>query len=561
MTNPFTAHARRASHRAVAVFLMMLFGLTVVAPAGQAETPAKRAVVIAIDASGSMAGARMSDARAAAMSFVRALPTDVAVGVIAFADRVQTPVSPTMDRSAIEAAIGAIRAQGDTALIDAVDAALGFTPDRVVVLSDGKDTASTMSMSRLRAVSRASGIPIDVVALNPSAEQARVLRSLTADHNGTYVRAKNSASLAAAFLDLAEGVAAPVSPTVAASPTLAAPAAVPAPTVTAKPGAQAQVASFPILPLLFAIVAAAAVALLALGLAALLANARHRRAVEEALTAYTAPKGAIMSVSTASNAAALLHDRLRDTSWYARMSRRLDLAGIDMPPALWLVILLGSSLGAALLFGVLASSVLLGVIVGMLAYGGFAAVVSSRVSAALREFDDELPDFLLLVASGMRSGLSFTQAMDAGASEGTGQVSRQMTRVVAEARLGTPIEEALLQAAARMQSDDLRWTVTALAMQRQVGGNLSTILETAAAAVRGRAELRREVRTLSAEGRLSAYVLVGLPICVFLFMALTRREYVDFFWTERLGLVSLTALVAMVIAGALWIRSIIRIEV
>jgi tight adherence protein B len=130
-----------------------------------------------------------------------------------------------------------------------------------------------------------------------------------------------------------------------------------------------------------------------------------------------------------------------------------------------------------------------------------------------------------------------------------------------ETQMGAPIEQSLMRVADRMQSDDLRWTVTALAIQREVGGNLSNILETAALTVQSRAELRREIRTLSAEGRLSGYVLASLPVGLFLYMLVANRDYVSFFWTYSVGYIALGAIVVIFILGFIWMRQLVKIEV
>ncbi len=101
----------------------------------------------------------------------------------------------------------------------------------------------------------------------------------------------------------------------------------------------------------------------------------------------------------------------------------------------------------------------------------------------------------------------------------------------------------------------------ALGIQREVGGNLSNILETAANTIKGRADLRREVKTLSAEGRLSGYVLAALPVGLFLYMLLANREYVSFFWTNAIGWIALGALVILFVLGFIWMRKLVKIEV
>ena len=134
-----------------------------------------------------------------------------------------------------------------------------------------------------------------------------------------------------------------------------------------------------------------------------------------------------------------------------------------------------------LLFAILMGNLLFAMIVGgLIGWVGTSWYIGSRETKRRKAFETELPDFLLLIASSLRSGLSFSQALESTAAEGPGQVSRQMRRALSEHQMGMPIEEALMRAANRMESDDLRWTVTALKIQREVGGNLSNILETAA---------------------------------------------------------------------------------
>ena len=115
--------------------------------------------------------------------------------------------------------------------------------------------------------------------------------------------------------------------------------------------------------------------------------------------------------------------------------------------------------------------------------------------------------------------------------------------------------------ASRMQSEDLRWAVSAFAIQREVGGSLATILNSAAETIESRFELRREVRTLSAEGRISSYILMALPIGIFLFLTLVRPEYVSFFITETIGNVLIGVIFLGLIAAWFWLQSLVRISI
>ena len=178
-----------------------------------------------------------------------------------------------------------------------------------------------------------------------------------------------------------------------------------------------------------------------------------------------------------------------------------------------------------------------------------------------RDFERELPGALKMLAGSLGAGLSFLQALNAYAEDGDGVSAQEFRRALGEIQLGVPIERALESVADRMKSEDLRWAVSAFAIQREVGGSLATILKSTAETIESRFELRREIRTLSAEGRISTYVLMALPGVVFLFLALLRPTYVSFYITQPVGnLIVVVDFIALIMAW-LWMRSLIRIDV
>jgi len=192
---------------------------------------------------------------------------------------------------------------------------------------------------------------------------------------------------------------------------------------------------------------------------------------------------------------------------------------------------------------------------------GSRAVLGSRRTARIAKFQEELPEMLALIASSLRSGMTFAQAVDTAAVDADSEVSRQFRRARLEVQVGTNLESALMHVAERMESDDLTWAVTGLSIQREVGGSLSKILDTAAATIRSRSELRREIRTLSAEGRLSAYVLAGLPVVLFLFLLVSRPDYVAVFWSEPIGILMLIAMLASFSVGWVWVNKVVKVRV
>jgi tight adherence protein B len=134
----------------------------------------------------------------------------------------------------------------------------------------------------------------------------------------------------------------------------------------------------------------------------------------------------------------------------------------------------------------------------------------------------QLPDTLQLLAGTLKAGYGVLQAIDTVVKEVEDPTSTEFQRALTEARLGLPLEDSLGDMAERIDSDDFRWVVVAMNIQRQVGGNLAELLETVAATLRGREQVRRQISALSAEGRLSAIILIALPFVILGFLLMTN---------------------------------------
>jgi len=178
-----------------------------------------------------------------------------------------------------------------------------------------------------------------------------------------------------------------------------------------------------------------------------------------------------------------------------------------------------------------------------------------------RKFEAQLPQILLLISTSLRSGFGLPQALDAVARDAAEPAGKEFSRALAETRIGTDISDALERVATRMESTSMHWTVMAIRIQREVGGNLAETLRTTAGTLRERESLQRQVSTLSAEGRLSAYILIALPIFIFIYMTRVNYGYVSLLWTTTVGLfMSVGGLVALGV-GILWMRQVVKIEV
>ncbi len=252
---------------------------------------------------------------------------------------------------------------------------------------------------------------------------------------------------------------------------------------------------------------------------------------------------------------------LRSSSVEPRLARRLDLAGSSRQPAEWVVLGGCAAVVLAAAATLLVGNVLLGAVLGaLLSWLGMRLAVSFRIGRRRRAFSDQLPDVLRLVASSLQAGFSLPQAVDAVVREDTQPTAGEFSRALAETRIGADLADALQRVADRMDSIDLRWAVMAIRIQREVGGNLAEVLRNTVTTMRERAELRRHVRALSAEGRLSAYVLVALPVLIGGWLFLASPAYMRPLYTTPIGLLMLAGAAVLVVIGSLWMRKLIRVE-
>ncbi len=244
------------------------------------------------------------------------------------------------------------------------------------------------------------------------------------------------------------------------------------------------------------------------------------------------------------------------------LSQRLEAGGVPLRAAEWMIIHLAVAIGTAVLFLLVAGGALFPALIGLflglvLPWAYLVAKESRRTSAFL----SQLPDTLQLVAGSLSAGYSTPQAMDTVVREGQQPITGEFNRALVEARLGVPIEDAMDGIAERMKSKDFAWVVMAIRIQRDVGGNLAELLTTVAATLRERERLRRQVSTLSAEGRLSAWILGLLPVVFAIYLVLVRPEYLRPLVTDQIGWLLLGLGSVLLVVGVAWLRKAIQVEV
>lgn len=241
-------------------------------------------------------------------------------------------------------------------------------------------------------------------------------------------------------------------------------------------------------------------------------------------------------------------------------AEELALAGIAMPVSS-LVILMGCAAVVAVAAGlVLLGSIVVGLLLAVVVPFGTKVFVRWRTGRVRRRFSDQLPGTLQMMAASLRAGHSFPRALDAVAREADAPIGPELARVVNETRVGRDILASLDEVAVRMQSEDFRWVGAAIGAQRETGGNLNEILDQVAATIRDRQHIRMQVMSLSAEGRLSAIILMALPVFIGGYYVLVAGEQMDLFIESLVGKFLLAGSLVAYVIGGFWMRSIVRIE-
>jgi tight adherence protein B len=572
----------------------------VVAPVSvQPIAQERRVATLLIDTSGSMGVAGMQTVTNAADAFLAAVPKDVYVGAVAFST-VPTVISgPTLDRARVRAAIAALKSRGETSLYDGVAAALaqlGTAGDRsFILISDGGDTRSKRTLPQTLAALSTSGVRAQVVGFKTGESQGSVLISLAqAGHGivsaaftvaaqafGSQIRVVVAAPLSAGPQSLVVSASAGGSAFRATSVVSAAAGSQPSPSASAEPLAAPRPSVQPkkvtdhgplgAAWLLWVAILAVSLALIG-AVVAMIAPpyvSRGQRQVDSIESYVVTGSGRQDEASTVSAISAnlvQLGDKVMDRrASTPRTQLLLERADLPLRPGEWAVLrsmalVVGVAVGAFLMRGGPTSS-FFGFCLGGLA-GAVFPVIFLKFAASRRanKFEGQLPDVLTLVASSLSTGFSLLQALDAVAKDADEPSAKEFSRALAETRIGADLNESLDHLADRMDSKNLRWTAMAIDIQRQVGGNLAETLRNTAATLRDRQALSRHVKALSAEGKLSAYILVALPVGMFLYLLGVNRAYVELLWTTVIGMGMLAAGLISLTLGIFWMNKVVKVE-
>lgn len=558
-------------------------------------------ISLVIDVSGSMAGDAIDQAKVAATSFVDGLPDDARVSIISFGNTAQTESDFTADRAASRAAIDALDDGGETALYDGVILAAeqirASAAERkaIVVLSDGGDTVSSADLPTAVQALTDTETDFFAVSLQTGEADEAALAALAEAAGGQVVSASDPDALELSYIALSQRIVnqyeirfTSVTPDAAGdfvvtvdgtgdtdSVRIALPdrdaTATTTATETTAPATLTSVGSTSPLQQSWALYIGAFLVIVAIGVTAYaVAPDPNARLVRRSLRADTGRSGQADADDTGVGPQVLgsMRDgltRLTDAA-VARSEQggaidaRLDRAGLVMRAGEFVAAVVAVALAAALVLFLLLGPIglLIGALVPPFGAKTFLDFLAGRRKA---QFGEQLGDTLMLMAGSLRSGFGIGQAIDSVAEEMDPPIGTEFRRAVLETRLGRDVEDALQSIANRVENEDFEWVIDAMRIHRQVGGDLAEILDQVAETIRARARLRRQIAALTAEGRMSAAVLGIMPVAIAALLFTSNPDYLRPLFTRTGGQIMLAVGVGLLVAGGLWLKKLIDVEV
>ena len=547
-------------------------------------------VVLAIDASTSMRGDPLAKAMDAARAFARRTDAYQQLGAIAFNDDTQVLLPFTADRARIGSALsGTPEVAYYTRMYEALDKAIemieqaGIRNASIVLLSDGQELGSKGTLEGAVKRAQKSGVRIFGIGLDSRFFDSRPLRTLAQSTGGSYLQAKSpdelsgifdllGAQLSNEYLVSYDSLAGPgekikvqisvkgVDGVAAAgyvTPSLADPEK-----ALAAPYDPSFATDFwlsPFTMLAIGLICAALVTFLVVAIVQPNSKDLLRR-----MSGFVS----IASLQEESPGGNTLSDRLtagterslERARWWARFNDDVELAEMSISASrIALFTAIGTVLGMFVMYLLLGP---LGVILPVIFVPLSARMaVNRRLRKKRRMFADQLPDNLEVVASALRAGHSLVGALSVVIEDAAEPSRTEFRRVIADEQLGVPLEDAIDVVVKRMDCPELSQVGLVASLQRQTGGSAAEVLDRVTETIRERGELRRLISSLTAQGRLSRWILTFLPILLLLAIALLNPSYIAPLFTEPLGRVLLTIAGILIILGSLLIRKIVDIKV
>lgn len=540
-----------------------------------------------IDVSGSAQGAPLANAKKAAAVFIdRSRPQDK-IAIVAFSGSPNRIIGFTSDKTALKAALGKLQAPaGGSRINDSVMesiSAYGTAPKNgrtIILLSDGSDKRSKTYNSEVKAAAKRNGVTIYPIGLKGPEYKPATLRQLAEGTGGRMLVAPEPESLSTLYAGLSAGlhkeyiltyesVVEATSAKVDVATKVSGKELRGSTVVTGFPepidGSSGGLGRDFLDPYLAAGLAFFAVVVLAGAVA--LSVGKDKNQLAQQLKYYDQLRGNTRQEEDqgGGNVQRFLVAMIGSVSlkygFTENAKKMLVQAGLPVKPHEYIILHIAGVMTAGFLVDV--SFRLFWLTGGVVVLAVFLPLMALKflIKRRIGIFDDQLPDTLNMLAGFMKAGYGLQQAIGSTASEAKPPMGPELERVNNQIQFGTPVEEALEEMALRTGSEPFKWFVVAVSIHHETGGNLTEILETMSATLRKRQVQKRQLKALSAEGRLSAAILLILPFAEAGILYWVNPEYMSLLVTTPTGIMILIVSGLLMLTGIVWVRKVVDIEV
>jgi len=546
-----------------------------------------KSVVVAIDRSRSMAGAKLADALDAARAFLHTKsPTD-RVSVVAFGSKAVQLTTFSQSTADADDALRLLKVDtaNGTALYDALQLSASSLRSQVgrarvvVLLTDGKDFGSQTSLQTALTTAHDTGTLVYPIAVGGDSATVAPLRQMARETGGSFKSAASSSSLHAVYSSIASELkrtwrveyvtaARPgdklhlrvlLNPEGAASTDVTIPgSSAPGPAGDALPSPLYSSIGGLLLTMLVAFLVLTACGFLFATAKGSWVKTRLAPHVEGSRKARKREKGQRLAAFAGLFRAT--EDAFGHRRVWRHLQRKLERADLPLRTVEFAYLIVGCGFALAL-FAAVSGRPSLQILIA-LAVGGAIPYffVSLKAKKRMNAFDDQLPDLLVTLAASLKAGHSFKQGIQTIVDEGHEPASKELGRVITDTRLGRPMDEALAETAERIGSKNFSFVITAVTIQRQVGGSLAGLFDMVADTVRQRQQFARKIKGLTAMGRASAYVLVGLPFFIAAALTLLNPSYMAPLYNTSTGHTLIIGGLVMMAFGSLILKKLVSFK-
>jgi len=546
-----------------------------------------KSVVVAIDRSRSMAGTKLADALDAARAFLHTKSPSDRVSVVAFGSKAVQLTTFSESTADADDALRLLKVDtaNGTALYDALQLSASSLRSQVararvvVLLTDGKDVSSQSSLQTALATAHDTGTLVYPIAIGGDGATVAPLKEMAHETGGSFKSAATSSSLHAVYSSIASELrrtwrveyvtaARPgdklhlrvlLNPEGAASTDVTLPgSSTPASGGDALPSPLYSSLGGLLLTMLVAFLVLTACGFLLATTRGSWVKTRLAPHVEGSRKAQKREKGQRLAAFAGLFRAT--EDAFGHRRVWLHLQRKLERADLPLRTVEFAYLIVGCGFALAL-FAAVSGRPSLQILIA-LAVGGAIPYffVSMKAKKRMNAFDDQLPDLLVTLAASLKAGHSFKQGIQTIVDEGHEPASKELGRVITDTRLGRPMDDALAETAERIGSKNFSFVITAVTIQRQVGGSLASLFDMVADTVRQRQQFARKIKGLTAMGRASAYVLIGLPFFIALALTVMNPSYMAPLYNTSTGHALIIGGLVMMAFGSLILKKLVSFK-